>query len=100
MAYSNYGRGNYGGGYNRGGGYNNSNGGGYQQPAQAPAPAPLDVHQEISNRFDLYAQFKDVAVNEKGITPTIKIEQDVKYYDTLSDEDDTQLQKALELLNK
>lgn len=69
MAYSNYGRGNYGGGYNRGGGYNNSNGGGYQQPAQAPAPAPLDVHQEISNRFDLYAQFKDVAVNEKGITP-------------------------------
>ena len=39
-------------------------------------------------------------INEKGITPTIKIEQDVKYYDTLSDEDDTQLQKALELLNK
>lgn len=69
MAYGNYGRGNYGGGYNRGGGYNNSGGGGYQQPAQAPAPAPLDVHQEISNRFDLYAQFKDVAVNEKGITP-------------------------------
>lgn len=69
MAYGNYGRGNYGGGYNRGGGYNNSSGGGYQQPAQAPAPAPLDVHQEISNRFDLYAQFKDVAVNEKGITP-------------------------------
>ena len=39
-------------------------------------------------------------INEKGITPTVKIEQDLKYYDTLADEDDTQLQKALELLNK
>lgn len=68
MAYSNYGRGNYSGGYNRGG-YNNSGGGqqggGYQQQV----PAPLDVHQEIVNRFDLYQQFKDVAVNERGITP-------------------------------
>ena len=39
-------------------------------------------------------------INEKGITPTIKVEQDVKYYDTLKDEDDTQLQKALELLSE
>ena len=39
-------------------------------------------------------------INEKGITPTVKIEQDLKYYDTLADEDDTQLQKALELLSK
>jgi len=39
-------------------------------------------------------------INEKGITPTVKVEQDLKYYDTLNDEDDTQLQKALELLNK
>lgn len=39
-------------------------------------------------------------INEKGITPTLKVEQDIKYYETLSDEDDYQLQKALELLSK
>ncbi len=69
MAYGNYNRGNYGGGYNRGGyggnqqsGY--ANGGGQQQ---APAPAPIDVHQEIVTRIELYNQFKSVAVNELGI---------------------------------
>lgn len=71
MAYGNYNRGGYG---NNGGGYqrNNYGGGqqgGYQQQAPAPAPAPIDVHQEIKNRFDLYQQFKDVAMNEYGITP-------------------------------
>lgn len=68
MAYGNYNRGNYGngGGYNRGG-YNNSGGGGnYQQPA--PPPAQIDVHQEIVNRIELYQQFKQVAVNELGVT--------------------------------
>lgn len=66
--YGNYNRGGYGngGGYNRGG-YNNSggNGGGYQN--QAPAPQPVDVHQEIVTRLELYQQFKQVAVNELGI---------------------------------
>ena len=70
MAYGNYNRGNYGGGYNRGG-YNNQGGqGGYAQNAPAtPAPQPIDIHQEIVTRLDLYLQFKDVALNEKGITP-------------------------------
>ena len=69
MAYGNYNRGNYGGGYNRGG-YNNQGGqGGYAQNAPAvPAPQPLDIHSEIKARFDLYNQFKDVALNEVGIT--------------------------------
>lgn len=68
--YGNYNRGNYGGGYNRGG-YNNQGGqGGYAQNAPAtPAPQPIDIHQEIVTRLDLYLQFKDVALNEKGITP-------------------------------
>lgn len=68
MAYGNYNRGNYGngGGYNRGG-YNNSGGGGnYQQPASPPPQ--VDVHQEIVNRVELYQQFKQVAVNELGVT--------------------------------
>lgn len=66
MAYGNYNRGNYGnsGGYNRGG-YNNSGGG---QAQSAPAPAPVDVHQEIVNRIQLYQEFRQVAVNELGVT--------------------------------
>lgn len=64
-----YNRGNYGnsGGYQRNNYGGGQQSGGYQQ--QAPAPQPLDVHQEITNRFELYQQFKDVAVNERGITP-------------------------------
>lgn len=71
MAYGNYNRGNYGGGYNRGG-YSNQGGGqqgGYSNNQQSSAPQPIDIHQEIVTRLDLYAQFKDVALNEKGITP-------------------------------
>lgn len=69
MAYGNYGNRSYGGGYNRGGGYNNSGGnGGGQGNYQAPAPAPVDVHQEIVNRIELYQQFRSVAVNELGVT--------------------------------
>lgn len=70
MAYGSYNRSNYGGGYNRGG-YNNQGGqGGYAQNAPAtPAPQSIDIHQEIVTRLDLYLQFKDVALNEKGITP-------------------------------
>ena len=62
MAYGNYGGRQYG----NGGGYNR---GGYQQqaPAQAPAPQPLDIHEEITKRVDLFMQFKDVIVNEKGV---------------------------------
>ena len=60
MAYgSSYGNRNYGGGYQRQGGY--------QQTAQAPAPQPVDVHEEITKRVDLFMQFKDVIVNEKGV---------------------------------
>lgn len=62
MAYGNYNRGNYGnGGYQQ-----RPQGGGYQQ--NKPAPQPIDVHAEIGRRFDLYNEFKNVAVNEKGIT--------------------------------
>lgn len=67
--YGNYGSRQYGnGGYNRGG-YNQGGGqGGYAQNAPAtPAPQPIDVHQEIVNRIELYNQFKSVATNELGI---------------------------------
>lgn len=68
MAYGNYNRGNYGNGgsYNRGGYNNSGSGGGYQQPASPPVQ--VDVHQEIVNRVELYQQFKQVAVNELGVT--------------------------------
>lgn len=39
-------------------------------------------------------------INEKGITPTIVVEQSKTYYDTYDDEDDLQLQKAIEVLSK
>lgn len=69
MAYGSYNRGNYGG---NGGGYQRNNYGGNQQGGyhqQAPAQStPVDVHQEIVNRIELYQQFKQVAVNEMGIT--------------------------------
>lgn len=66
--YGNYGnRGGYNsGGYNRGG-YNNSGGGGYNNQQQSPPPQ-VDVHQEIVTRLELYKEFKQVAVNELGIT--------------------------------
>ena len=44
---------------------------------------------------------KGKSINEKGVTPTIRVEQSKEYYKTLQDKDDTQLQKAiLELKNK
>lgn len=39
-------------------------------------------------------------INGKGIEPTIKINQSEKYYKTQKQEDDTQLQKAIEILKK
>lgn len=65
--YGNYGSRQYGGGYNRGGYNNPGGGGGYSNQAPPPA-APIDVHQEIVTRIELYQQFKSVAVNELGIT--------------------------------
>ena len=65
MSYGNYNRGGYGnnGGYQKQS-YGGNQGGGYQQQA----PAPVDVHQEIVNRIELYQQFRQVAVNEMGVT--------------------------------
>ena len=66
MAYGNYGnRGGYSnnGGYQRQGGYSGG-GGGYQQ--QAPAPAPINVDEEINARLDLFLKFATVA-EQKGI---------------------------------
>lgn len=40
------------------------------------------------------------SIDGKGIEPTIEIEQSEKYYDTLKDEDDAQLQKAIETVLK
>jgi len=65
MAYGNFNRGGYGnnGGYQQqGGGYGNT--GGYQKQQ----PQPIDVHTEIVNRIQLYQQFKQVAINELGVT--------------------------------
>lgn len=68
MAYGNYrdsrgGYGNNNGGYQRQGGYSGG-GGGYQQ--QAPAPAPINVDEEINARLDLFLKFATVA-EQKGI---------------------------------
>lgn len=66
--YGNYNRSNYGGGN---GGYQRNNYGGNQQGGyqqQASQPQPIDIHQEIVNRIELYQQFKQVAVNELGVT--------------------------------
>lgn len=43
---------------------------------------------------------KGNSINEVGIKPTIEEKLNDKYYDTLKDEDDNQLQKAIETLNK
>lgn len=44
---------------------------------------------------------KDVQINNKGIKPNIKVELSKDYYKTFKEEDDNQLQKAIEvLLNK
>ena len=40
------------------------------------------------------------SIDGKGINPTIEIEQSEKYYDTRTDEDDAQLQKAIEAVLK
>lgn len=64
-----YGQGYNRGNYSNGGGYQRNNYGGNSGGYQQQVPQPLDVHQEITNRFELYQQFKDVAVNERGITP-------------------------------
>ncbi len=37
-------------------------------------------------------------IEGKGVTPTIKVKQNEKYYDTNNIEDDTQLQKAIEVI--
>jgi len=39
-------------------------------------------------------------INETGVGPTLEVKIDEKYYQTLSEEDDNQLQKALELFSK
>lgn len=40
------------------------------------------------------------SIDGKGINPTIEVEQNEKYYDTRTDEDDAQLQKAIETVLK
>ena len=64
MAYGNYSRGNYGGGYNRGG-YSNSQGGG-QAP---PPPPPMDLDAEINNRIDLFLRIQE-AIKARGLDPS------------------------------
>ena len=39
-------------------------------------------------------------INEKGVDPTVEVKIDEKYYHTLLEDDDNQLQKALELFSK
>lgn len=39
-------------------------------------------------------------INEKGVSPTIEVKIEEKYYQTLKEEDDNQLKKALELFTK
>jgi len=43
---------------------------------------------------------KGKSLQDKGLTPDVVIEQSKEYYDNPTDENDAQLQKALELLNK
>ena len=39
-------------------------------------------------------------INEKGVEPTIEVKLDENYYNTLSEEDDNQLQKAIVLFSE
>lgn len=39
-------------------------------------------------------------INNIGIIPTIEVELNDKYYETLDKKDDTQLQKAIEILSQ
>lgn len=39
-------------------------------------------------------------INETGVDPTVEVKIDEKYYQTLKEEDDNQLQKALEIFSK
>ena len=43
---------------------------------------------------------KGKSLQDKGLTPDVEIEQSKDYYDNPTDENDAQLQKALEVLNK
>ena len=43
---------------------------------------------------------KGQSIDGKGVKPTIEVKQSDKYYDTLKDEDDAQLQKAIDVLLK
>lgn len=39
-------------------------------------------------------------INEKGVSPTVEVKIDEKYYETSNEEDDNQLQKALEIFSQ
>ena len=43
---------------------------------------------------------KGNSIDKTGIKPTIEEQFNDKYYETQKDEDDNQLQKAIEILNK
>lgn len=43
---------------------------------------------------------KGKSLQDKGLTPDVEVEQSKEYYENKTDENDAQLQKALEILNK
>lgn len=55
----------------------------------------------IKYTTEIWKTSKGKAINKKGIRPNIKVELSDKYFDTGNEQDDNQLQKAIEiLLNK
>lgn len=54
----------------------------------------------IKYTTEIWKTSKGKAINKKGIEPTIKVELNKKYYETGSDKDDNQLQKAIEEITK
>ena len=54
----------------------------------------------IKYTVETWSTSKGNSIEGKGIKPTIEVKQSDKYYATLKDGDDTQLQKALDLISK
>lgn len=54
----------------------------------------------IKYTIETWQTSKGKSIDGKGVKPTIELKQSEKYYETIKDEDDAQLQKAIETLIK
>lgn len=54
----------------------------------------------IKYTIETWKTSKGKSIDGKGVKPTIELKQSEKYYETLKEDDDAQLQKAIEILSK